>query len=466
MKKFRRESDAMGNVKVPADALYGAQTQRALENFQISNLRFQKRFICALCMIKLAAAKVNLRLKLLDKKRGDAIVAAAEEAVKGKFDDQFVIDVFQTGSGTSTNMNANEIVANRANLMLGGDIGYRSVHPNDHVNMGQSTNDVFPAAINLVALQAVKEELIPSLKTLETSLRKKAREFDNIVKAGRTHLQDAVPMTLGQEFGGYASVIGHNIRRIENCIPHLSELPIGGTAVGTGLNAHPKFAALVIEELRQISKMEVRRAENLFEAMQNKDTAVELSGALNVIAVGLMKIANDLRLLYSGPRTGFDEIELPAIQPGSSIMPAKVNPVIPEAVSMVAAKVMGNNLTITIASQSGNLELNTMMPVIAYTLLESLELISAAAKTFSKRCIDGIKANRTKTQRHADDTIAMITVVAPLIGYDRAARIAKKAMKSGKSIKDIIIDEGILPKEKANSILNPKKLAKGGSLSN
>lgn len=454
----------MGNVKVPADALYGAHTARALENFQISKLRFQKRFIRALCMIKLAAAKANLRLKLLDKKIGDALVTAAEEAVRGKFDDQFALDIFQTGSGTSTNMNANEIIANRA-MMLGGKIGDR-VHPNDHANMGQSTNDVFPAAINLAALQAVKEDLIPSLKTLETSLKKKAREFDEIVKAGRTHLQDAVPMTLGQEFSGYASIIQHGIRRVEDCIPHLSELPIGGTAVGTGLNAHPKFAALVIEELEQISKMEVRKAENLFEAMQNKDAALELSGALNVIAVGLMKITNDLRLLYSGPRTGLDEIELPAIQPGSSIMPAKINPVIPEAASMVAAKVMGNNLTITIAGQSGNLELNTMMPVIAYTLLESLEILSAVSRAFSKKCIDGIKANRAKTQKYAEDTIALVTVVAPIIGYDRASRIAKKAMKSGKSIKDVIIEDGILPKEKVDSILDPKKLARGGRLSN
>ena len=456
----------MGNVKVPADALYGAQTQRALENFQISNLRFQKRFIHALCMIKLAAARANLRLKLLDKKKGDAIVAAAEEAVRGKFDDQFIVDVFQTGSGTSTNMNANEIIANGANLRLGGKAGDKKViHPNDHVNMGQSTNDVFPATINLAALQAVEEDLMPSLRTLETSLKKKAREFDNIVKAGRTHLQDAVPITLGQEFSGYASMVEHGIKRVENCLPHLSELPIGGTAVGTGLNAHPKFAAFVIEELKQMSKLEVRRAENLFEAMQNKDAAVELSGALNVIAVSLMKIANDLKLLYSGPRTGLDEIELPTIQPGSSIMPAKVNPVIPEAVSMVASKVMGNNLTITIAGQAGNLELNTMMPVIAYTLLESIEIISAAARTFAKKCIDGIKVNKTKVQKYAEDTIALITVVAPIMGYDRAAEIAKKAMKSGKSIKDVIIEEGILSKEKVNSILDPKKLVRGGRLS-
>jgi len=462
MKKFRTERDTMGNVRVPAGALYGAETQRALENFQISNLKFQKRFIRTLCTIKLAAAKANLRLKLLDKKRGDAIVAAAEEAAKGKFDDQFVLDIFQTGSGTSTNMNANEIIANRANAVLGDK---SVVHPNDHVNMGQSTNDVFPSAINLAALQAIKEDLMPSLKVLEISLKKKAREFDNVVKAGRTHLQDAVPMTLGQEFSGYASMIEHGIGRIENCLPDLSELPIGGTAVGTGLNAHPKFAMFVIEELKQISKLEIRRADNPFEAMQNKDAAVELSGALNVIAVSLMKIANDLKLLSSGPRTGLDEIELPAIQPGSSIMPAKVNPVIPEAVSMVASKVMGNNLTITVAGQAGNLELNTMMPVIAYTLLESIEIISAAATAFAKKCIDGIKANKTKTRKYAEETVALVTVVAPMIGYDRAAEIAKKAAESGKSIRDVMIDENVIPKEKVNSILDPRKLARGGRLS-
>lgn len=465
-KSFRIEKDTMGKVRVPSDALYGAQTQRALENFQISRLRFQKRFIHALCLIKLAAARANLRLKLLDRRRGDAIIAAAKEAARGRLDDHFVLDIFQTGSGTSTNMNVNEVIANRAIQILGGSVEDKKlVHPNDHVNMGQSTNDIFPAAINLAALQAVKEDLMPALKTLELSLKKKSKEFDDVVKAGRTHLQDAVPMTLGQEFSGYASMIAHGIRTIENCSAHLSELPVGGTAVGTGINAHPRFADLVIEELSKETKLDVRKAENLFEAMQNKDAAVELSGALNVIAVSLMKIANDLRLLYSGPRTGFNEIELPAVQPGSSIMPAKVNPVIPEAVSMVAAKVMGNNVTITIAGQSGNLELNTMMPAIAYTLLESIEILAAALKTFAK-CIDGIKANKGRAKKYAEDTIALITVVAPIIGYDRAAEIAKKAMKSGKSIKELIVAEGIISKEEVDSILNPRKLAKGGRLSN
>lgn len=464
-RRFRIESDTMGKVKVPSDAYYGAQTQRAVENFQISDLRFQTKFIRSLCTIKLAAARANVKLGLLDKEQGDAIAVAAKEAVSGKFDDHFVLDVFQTGSGTSTNMNANEIIANRATEILGGRKGNKKiVHPNDHVNMCQSTNDVFPTAMHLAAMETMKKDLLPSMRVLESSLKKKAKEFESIVKAGRTHLQDAVPITLGQEFSGYASMITHGIRRIKNCLPHLSELPIGGTAVGTGVNAHPKFAQFVIDELRETG-LDVRRAGNLFEAMQNKDAVVELSGALNVVAVSLMKISNDLRLLYSGPRTGLNEIELPAIQPGSSIMPAKVNPVIPEAVSMVAAKVMGNNVTITVAGLAGNLELNTMMPVIAYTLLESIEILSRAVRALSEKCIDGIKANKETTRRYAENTIALITVIAPLIGYAKAAQIAKKAMASGKSIRELIIEEGILPRGKIDAILDPRKIAKGGRVS-
>lgn len=464
-RRFRIESDTMGKVKVPSDAYYGAQTQRAVENFQISDLRFQTKFIRSLCTIKLAAARANVKLGLLDKEQGDAIAVAAKEAVSGKFDDHFVLDVFQTGSGTSTNMNANEIIANRATEILGGRKGNKKiVHPNDHVNMCQSTNDVFPTAMHLAAMETMKKDLLPSMRVLESSLKKKAKEFESIVKAGRTHLQDAVPITLGQEFSGYASMITHGIRRIKNCLPHLSELPIGGTAVGTGVNAHPKFAQFVIDELRETG-LDVRRAGNLFEAMQNKDAVVELSGALNVVAVSLMKISNDLRLLYSGPRTGLNEIELPAIQPGSSIMPAKVNPVIPEAVSMVAAKVMGNNVTITVAGLAGNLELNTMMPVIAYTLLESIEILSRAVRALSEKCIDGIKANKETTRRYAENTIALITVIVPLIGYAKAAQIAKKAMASGKSIRELIIEEGILPRGKIDAILDPRKIAKGGRVS-
>ena len=449
----------MGEVKVPANAYYGAQTQRAVDNFQISGLRFQKTFIHSLCMIKAAAAKANLALGLLDKRRADAIITAAKETVDGKFDSEFVLDVFQTGSGTSTNMNANEVIARRANEILGSSKNV--IHPNDHVNMGQSSNDVFPAAINLAAMISIKKGLLPSLKILETYLKRKALEFDSVVKAGRTHLQDAVPITLGQEFSGYASMISHGIKRIGNCIPHLAELPIGGTAVGTGLNAHPRFAQMVIDDLGRETGINLKQAANLFEAMQNKDAAVELSGALNTMAVSLMKIANDLRLLYSGPRTGLNEIELPAIQPGSSIMPAKVNPVIPEAVNMVAARVMGNNVTITIAGQAGNLELNTMMPVIAYALLESIEMLSAGSRTFAQKCVNGIKANRKQAEKYATDTVALITVVAPLIGYDKAAQIAKKAIVSGKSIRDLVVEEGILTKKKAASILDPRKIAKG-----
>lgn len=465
-RNFRIENDTMGKVRLPSDVYYGAQTQRALENFQISALKFQTRFIRSLCAIKLAAAKANVKLGLIDKERGGGIVVAAKEALSGKFDDQFVLDIFQTGSGTSINMNANEIIANRATEILGGKKGGKTVvHPNDDVNMCQSSNDVFPTAMHLAAMEAVKKDLLPSIRALEFSLKKKAKAFKPIVKAGRTHLQDAVPITLGQEFSGYASMVTHGIRRIENCLPHLSELPIGGTAVGTGLNAHPKFARFVIDELRRETGLDVRQSENLFEALQNKDAAVELSGALNVIAVSLMKISNDLRLLYSGPRTGLNEIELPAIQPGSSIMPAKVNPVIPEAVGMVAAKVMGNNVTITVAGQAGNLELNTMMPVIAFTLLESIEILSRAARTLAEKCIDGIKANKATTRRYAENTLALITVIAPLTGYVRGAQIAKKALASKKSIHELLIEEGVFPRGQVDAILNPRKIAKGGRIS-
>ncbi len=462
MADFRIEKDSMGEMQVPANAYYGAQTARAVENFPISNLRFSRRFIQALGRIKAAAARANMQLQLLDERRGKAIEAAALEVASGKFDAEFVIDVFQTGSGTSTNMNSNEVIATRAIEILGGTRGDKSVHPNDHVNMGQSTNDVFPTAIHVAAMDAVEHHTIPAMRRLADAFQTKAAEFADVVKAGRTHLQDAVPVTLGQEFSGYASVVRHGVARLENSRSHLSELPIGGTALGTGLNAHPEFAARVVTELRTLTGNLFRRADNPFEAMQNRDACVELSGMLKTIAVGLLKIANDLRLLTSGPRTGFNEIELPATQPGSSIMPGKVNPVIAEAVNMVAAQIIGNDAAITVGGLNGNLDLNVMMPVIAHNLLESLELLGNAAGVLADKCIKGIVANVEQCRAYGERTASLVTAVAPVIGYDAAAKIFKKALAEDKPMRQAILEEGLVPKERLDEILDLKKLTEGG----
>jgi fumarate hydratase class II len=463
MADFRIERDSMGEMQVPANAYYGAQTARAVENFPISSLRFSRRFIQALGRIKAAAARANVHLKLLDERRGRAIEAAAFEVAAGKFDAEFVVDVFQTGSGTSTNMNANEVIATRAIEILGGSRGDKDVvHPNDHVNMGQSTNDVFPTAIHVAAMDAVEHHALPALRQLAGAFQAKAAEFANVVKAGRTHLQDAVPVTLGQEFSGYASVIRHGVVRLENSRPHLSELPIGGTALGTGLNAHPEFAARVVTELRALTGHLFRRADNAFEAMQNRDASVELSGAMKTIAVGLMKIANDLRLLTSGPRTGLNEIELPATQPGSSIMPGKVNPVIPEAVNMVAAHIIGNDTTIAVAGMNGNLDLNVMMPVIAHNLLESIDLLGSGARVLAAKCVGGIAANIARCRAYGEGTASLVTAVAPILGYDAAAKIFKRALAEDKSMRQVILEEGLIPKERLDEILDLKKLTEGG----
>src|SRR2546421_6736363 len=402
MAEFRTERDSMGEMQVPADAYYGAQTARAVENFPISKSRFGRPFIRALALVKLAAARANEELGLLAPNKAKAILQAAQEVADGKFDGEFVVDVFQTGSGTSTNMNMNEVIATRAIEILGGKRGDKSVHPNDDVNMGQSTNDVFPTAIQVAALEAVERKLLPAMRALADAFEAKSGEFADVVKAGRTHLQDAVPVTLGQEFSGYASVIRHGIRRVESCRPHLSELPLGGTALGTGINADPRFAPHAIQELSRLTGLAFRRAENPFEAMQNRDAAVELSGALRTIAVGLMKSANDLRLLTSGSRTGLNEIELPATQPGSSIMPGKVNPVIPEAVNMVAAQIIGYDAAIAVAAMNGNLDLNVMMPVIAHALLEQIAVTAASARVFARKCVRGITANVERCREYTD----------------------------------------------------------------
>ncbi len=460
---FRIERDSMGEMQVPADAYYAAQTARALVNFPISGWRFPRRFIAALGYVKAAAARANMALALLPERPGVAIERAAIEMAEGRFDDQFVVDVFQTGSGTSTNMNANEVIANRAIELLGGTRGdHALVHPNDHVNMGQSTNDVFPTAIHVAALTGVETHLLPALRRLADALEHKSREFADVVKAGRTHLQDAVPITLGQEFSGYASVVAHGIARVEHTRAHLSELAIGGTAVGTGLNAPPDFAPRVVTELRWLTHQMFRRAENPFEALQNRDAAVELSGALKVVAVGLMKIANDLRLLSSGPRTGLNEITLPATQPGSSIMPGKLNPVIPEAVNMVAAQVIGHDAAIAVAALNGNLELNVMMPVIAYDLVESIEILGNACAVLAERCVQGITANRERCREYAERSAAVVTALAPAIGYDAAAKIFTDALARDVPIRQAILDAGLLPPDQLDEILDLMKLTRGG----
>jgi fumarate hydratase class II len=454
----------MGSVKVPASAYYGAETQRAVENFRISGLVFPRRFIRALGIVKKASAEVNIKLGLLDDQKGRSIAQAAQEVIDGKLDREFVVDIFQTGSGTSTNMNANEVMANRAAELLGGARGAKKlVHPNDHVNMSQSSNDVFPTSIHVAAAETLAARLLPALKKLLTALEDKAQEFADVVKPGRTHLQDAVPITLGQEFSGYASMVSHGIERVEKAKLSLLELPIGGTAVGTGLNAPPDFGKLVVQKINEITGLEFCPSKNRFEALQSRDAAVEASGALRSVAISLMKIANDLRLLSSGPLTGLAEIKLPAVQPGSSIMPGKVNPVVPESVNMVCAQVIGNDLSIAIAGQSGTLELNTMMPLIAFNLLQSMEIEANATEMLADRCVAGIKADRKRCMELAERSYALTTAIAPSVGYERAAMMVKRAREEKKTIREVMIEEGI-PREEVDRILNLERMTKGGRL--
>ncbi len=463
-KGFRTESDSMGEMTVPSHVYYGAQTARAIENFPISGIRKHSLLIQAMGMIKQSAAESNMELGLLSKKLGRVIVKAAQEVIDGKLDDHFVLDVFQTGSGTSTNMNTNEVIANRANEILGLKKGVKSgVHPNDHVNMGQSSNDVYPTAIHVSAILAIDQYLLPSLKNLHRSLVSKARQFDKIVKIGRTHLQDATPVRLGQEFGGYASMIEHGIKRVQYAKGELSELAIGGTAVGTGINTHPRFAKLVTRRLSKMTKAKLREADNHFEAQGAKDAVVEASGSLKTLAVSLMKIANDIRWLGSGPRCGIGEILIPPVQPGSSIMPGKVNPVIPEAVCQVAAQVMGNDLTITIGGQFGNFELNVMMPVKGHNLLQSIELLARASEVFADKCIKGIKADKKRCEEMIEKSLAMCTSLAPVIGYDNAAKIAKEAYERGKTVREVALEKKVLPAAKLNELLDPWSMTTPGT---
>ncbi|OGP57467.1 MAG: aspartate ammonia-lyase [Deltaproteobacteria bacterium RBG_13_49_15] len=453
--KYRNEADSMGTVRVPQGAYYGSQTQRAKENFPISGLQFSLPFIHTLAQIKFHAAQVNLELMLLDPNIANAVIRASHEIREGKFDDQFVVDVFQTGSGTSTHMNLNEVVAGRANEILTGKRGGRSpVHPNDHVNLGQSSNDIFPSAIHVCGAVLIRTGLIPSLKELHASLTRKATEFASVQKIGRTHLQDALPISLGQEFSGYARQVELAIRRIKQSLESLFELPLGGTAVGNGVNTHPEFAGQVIAGIADETGLPFVEAKNHFEAQGAQDASVETSGALKSAAVGFIKIANDIRWLASGPRCGLGEITIPPLQPGSSMMPGKVNPVICEAVIQASMQIMGNDATIAIAGQGGHFELNTCLPVIAYNLLQSITLLTGTARAFSQKCIDGIAANRKACLSGIDKSLALATLLVPHIGYDRSAALAKKAYESGKTIREIAVDEKILPKALLNRLFS------------
>ena len=456
---YRIERDSMGPVKVPKEAYYGAQTQRAIENFPVSDWRFGREFLYALGLIKYASAKTNFELGLLKKRTAKAIEQASQEVMEGRWDKQFVVDVFQTGSGTSTNMNANEVIANRANGILGSKRGtYRPVHPNDHVNLGQSSNDAFPSAIHVASVFLLQQKLLPALRDLHKALKDKGREFHSILKIGRTHLQDATPIRLGQEFGGYARQVELGIHRIQNAMKSLSELPLGGTAVGTGINAHPLFAKKAISIINRETGFRFSEASDHFEAQGAKDAFVEMSGALKTVAVSLIKIANDIRWLGSGPRCGLGEIHLQDTQPGSSIMPGKVNPVIPESLIQVCAQIIGNDSAITLAGLSGNFELNVMMPLIAYNLLQSIHLLANAANNFSKRCIKGLKADRKRCEEMIEKSLALATALTPKIGYEEAARIAKKAYAQDKTIRQVVEEEGLFSKEELNRLLDPRSM--------
>jgi fumarate hydratase class II len=459
---MRTERDSMGEVQVPDGAYYGASTQRAVDNFPISDLRFSRRFIWALGLVKGSAARVAGTRGFVDAAKAKAIAEAADEVRDGLLDDHFVLDIFQTGSGTSTNTNANEVIANRAGELLGGELGSKLVHPNDEVNFGQSSNDVIPTAIHVAAAAAIREDLIPALAALGDALAAKAVEFDDVVKSGRTHLMDATPVTLGQEFSGYAAQVYNGVARLEKVLPELEEVALGGTAVGTGLNAPEGFAAAVIADMAEITGYPFRQTGNYFESMAAKDAAVAASGVLKTIAQSLFKVANDLRWLGSGPRTGIAEIQLPSLQPGSSIMPGKVNPVMSEMMMQVAAQVIGNDTAVTWSGANGNFELNVMMPVLTHNLLESISLLANAAATFQERCVEGIVANVERARALAEANIIVVTALNPHIGYDNGAIAAKEAFATGRNVRDIVIEKGWLTESQVDQLLDIKRMTQGG----
>ncbi len=456
-KPTRTERDSMGPMEVPIDAYYGASTMRAVQNFPISDLRLPRSFIRALGLIKQAAARVNMDLGLLDETNGNAIVDAAQEVIDGDLDDHFVLDVFQTGSGTSTNMNANEVIANRATEILGGERGAHLVHPNDHVNRGQSSNDVIPTAIHLAAHIEIKDRLVPALTRLKEALEAKSKEFWPVVKTGRTHLQDATPIRLGQEFQGFASQVELGLRRLDHAREELSEVALGGTAVGTGVNTHPEFASRVTAAISTTADMQVRETEHHFQAQNTLDGVVETSAVLRTIAISLNKIANDIRWMGSGPRAGLGELTLPEVQPGSSIMPGKVNPVIAESLTQVCAQVIGNDSTVAVAGQGSYFELNLMMPVAAYNLLQSISLLGASADNFAEQCVRGIKATE-QGPTMVERGLMIGTVLAPVIGYDASAEIAKEAAKTGRTIREVSRERTDLSDEELDRVLNPERM--------
>ena len=456
---YRKEKDSMGEVEVPNGKYYGAQTQRSINNFKIGSERFQREFIRAYGIVKKAAAKVNTSAGKLDKNIANAISKASDEVINGDLDKHFPLVIWQTGSGTQSNMNFNEVISNRAIEMMGGEIGTKDpVHPNDHVNMSQSTNDTFPTAINIAVVQLVIDELIPELEKLEEIFEKKSKEFNSIIKLGRTHLQDATPLSLGQEFSGYSSALHHGIKRINNSLESCYELAIGGTAVGTGINSFEGYAEAVAKEISSITKLPFKTAENKFEALGGQDCIVELSGALKTVAGSLFKISNDIRWLASGPRSGIGEIVIPSNEPGSSIMPGKVNPTQCEAMTMVCSQVMGNDTTITVAGASGNFELNVYRPVLAYNIIQSIRILSDATSSFRKHCVAGIKPNKERINTNLYNSLMLVTALNSHIGYDKAAEVAKKAYEDNTSLRDTIITLDYMSGEDFDKLVQPEKM--------
>jgi fumarate hydratase class II len=461
---YRTERDSLGEMQVPADAYWGAQTQRAVENFPISGITFGRRFVRALGVVKKSAARANLDLGLVPEEKAEAIVQAADEVIAGEHDDQFPVDVFQTGSGTSSNMNANEVIANRATEIFGAEMGTREIHPNDHVNFGQSSNDVIPTAMHVAALEAVERDLIPALEELAGALAAKEAEFDDVVKTGRTHLQDATPVRLGQEFGGYRTQVEKGIVRVANTREHLGELALGGTAVGTGLNTHPEFPAKAAEYIAEETGLAFREADNHFEAQAAHDAMGEAHGALRTVAGSLNKIANDLRLLASGPRNGLGEIDQPENQPGSSIMPGKINPVVAEAVNQVHKQVVGNDAAVAAGAAEGQIDLNLYKPVLAHNFLESAELLANSSEVFAERFVAKLEADRETCTMQVEQSMALATALNPSIGYDKAAKVAKQALDEGKTVMEVVVAEGYLSEEEAREVLDPAKMTEPGIL--
>ncbi|MBX0321512.1 class II fumarate hydratase [Halomicroarcula sp. F13] len=462
--EFRTERDSLGEMEVPADAYWGAQTQRAIQNFPISDVTFGRRFVRALGIVKKAAAQANRDLEMIPEDKAECIIEAADEVIAGDHDDQFPVDVFQTGSGTSSNMNANEVISNRATELYGGEIGTREIHPNDHVNFGQSSNDVVPTAMHVASLEAVEKDVLPALKTLRDALAEKESEFENVVKTGRTHLQDATPIMLGQEFSGYRTQVEKGISRVQDVEGRLSELALGGTAVGTGLNTHPEFPEKAAEYISEESGVDFREADNHFEAQAAHDAMSEAHGALRTVAGSLNKIANDLRLLASGPRNGLGEIDQPENQPGSSIMPGKINPVVAEAVNQLHKQVVGNDAAVSAGAAEGQIDLNLYKPVLASNFLQSARLIANGSEVFAEKFVAKLEADEEYCAERVEQSMALATALNPAIGYDKASKVAKKALAEDKTIREVVLEEGYLDEDEVDEVLDPAKMTERGIL--